>query len=228
MVFSHDPLLSCGHSIFISFINFDLSLPLQWGGDFSSNALSPILILLSTNRLSVIHNKDVLATIHLLVAMVKHFQPELNLPPNVKVEVVVVEVSSTLIFRTFACQSKHTCAAVKSILFHLRLQVSGSGIKSHTEMEVLTDDRWAEYRSVPRRGSFQEAHIACFWTETAATPLAAFRVSKEASPIWHVDYQQCKIAAWSDYSRYLFSPEEDPIDQLLKLEAHKVNTVKQV
>lgn len=24
------------------------------------------------------------------------------------------------------------------------------------------------------------------------------------------------------------SPEEDPIDQLLKLEAHKVNTVKQV
>ncbi|XP_013872634.1 gamma-parvin, partial [Austrofundulus limnaeus] len=41
----------------------------------------------------LIHNKDLLATIHLLVAMAKAFQPELNLPPNVTVEVVVVEVS---------------------------------------------------------------------------------------------------------------------------------------
>uniref|UniRef100_A0A3P9Q1L4 Parvin, gamma n=1 Tax=Poecilia reticulata TaxID=8081 RepID=A0A3P9Q1L4_POERE len=29
-----------------------------------------------------IHNKDLLATVHLLVAMAKAFQPELNLPPN--------------------------------------------------------------------------------------------------------------------------------------------------
>ncbi|CAG08634.1 unnamed protein product, partial [Tetraodon nigroviridis] len=69
----------------------------------------------------VIHNKDLLATIHLLVAMVNRFQPELNLPPNVKVEVVVVEVSSTLIFSTLACQS-HKRVPVKTILFHLRLQ----------------------------------------------------------------------------------------------------------
>ncbi|KAK7891400.1 hypothetical protein WMY93_023363 [Mugilogobius chulae] len=41
----------------------------------------------------LIHNKDLLATVHLLVAMVRRFQPELELPPNVEVEVVVVEVS---------------------------------------------------------------------------------------------------------------------------------------
>uniref|UniRef100_A0A8C4HVY7 Parvin, gamma n=1 Tax=Dicentrarchus labrax TaxID=13489 RepID=A0A8C4HVY7_DICLA len=44
-------------------------------------------------NVKLIHNKDLLATIHLLVAMVRCFQPELDLPPNVKVEVVVVEVS---------------------------------------------------------------------------------------------------------------------------------------
>lgn len=50
-------------------------------------------------RLSVIHNKDLLATIHLLVAMVRCFQPELDLPPNVEVEVVVVEVSLPIFWR---------------------------------------------------------------------------------------------------------------------------------
>lgn len=42
---------------------------------------------------SLIHNKDLLATVHLLVAMVRRFQPGLDLPPSVEVEVVVVEVS---------------------------------------------------------------------------------------------------------------------------------------
>uniref|UniRef100_A0A3Q0QXA2 Parvin, gamma n=1 Tax=Amphilophus citrinellus TaxID=61819 RepID=A0A3Q0QXA2_AMPCI len=41
----------------------------------------------------LIHRKDLLATLHLLVAMVRCFQPELDLPPNVKIEVVEVEVS---------------------------------------------------------------------------------------------------------------------------------------
>lgn len=41
----------------------------------------------------LIHNKDLLATVHLLVAMVKRFQPGLDLPASVEVEVVVVEVS---------------------------------------------------------------------------------------------------------------------------------------
>lgn len=47
--------------------------------------------------MSVIHSKDLLATLHLLVAMVRRFQPEVDLPENVKVEVVVVEVSSCLL-----------------------------------------------------------------------------------------------------------------------------------
>ncbi|XP_027895359.1 gamma-parvin isoform X1 [Xiphophorus couchianus] len=89
----------------------------------------------------LIHNKDLLATIHLLVAMAKAFQPELNLPPNVKIDVVTVEVSK-------------------------------SGIRSEVQTEVLTEDS----------------------------------------------------NAGSDSSGY---PErEDPIEQLLKLEANKVNTVK--
>lgn len=45
---------------------------------------------------SVIHNKDLLATLHLLVAMVRAFQPELDLPQNVTVEVVVMQVSFNL------------------------------------------------------------------------------------------------------------------------------------
>ncbi|KAJ0069155.1 hypothetical protein NL108_003069, partial [Boleophthalmus pectinirostris] len=43
----------------------------------------------------LIHNKDLLATVHLLVAMVKRFQPELELPSDVEVEVVVVESSNS-------------------------------------------------------------------------------------------------------------------------------------
>ena len=35
---------------------------------------------------------DLLATLHLLVALAKHFQPELSLPTNVKVEVIIMEV----------------------------------------------------------------------------------------------------------------------------------------
>lgn len=91
-----EPPLSCGYSIFISFISFSLYLPRHWGGHFCPNTHAgcfTAFILLSAACLSVIHNKDLLATIHLLVAMVKQFQPELDLPPNVKVEVVVVEVS---------------------------------------------------------------------------------------------------------------------------------------
>lgn len=41
----------------------------------------------------LIHNKNLLATLHLLVAMAKRFQPGLDLPASVEVEVVVVEVS---------------------------------------------------------------------------------------------------------------------------------------
>lgn len=47
--------------------------------------------------MSVIHSRDLLATLHLLVAMVKCFHPDLELPSNVSVEVVLVEVSLDLI-----------------------------------------------------------------------------------------------------------------------------------
>ncbi|XP_040017972.1 gamma-parvin [Gasterosteus aculeatus] len=92
-------------------------------------------------NVKLIHNKDLLATLHLLVAMVRAFQPELDLPQNVTVEVVV-------------------------------MQVNRSGIKSDVMMEVLTDER----------------------------------------------------DAGSDSQR---GPErDDPIERLLRLEAHKVNAVK--
>ncbi|CAN9498966.1 unnamed protein product [Ophioblennius macclurei] len=89
----------------------------------------------------LIHGKDLLATLHLLVAMVRCFQPELDLPPNVKVEVIAVEVNKT-------------------------------GIKTNVQTEVLTEER-------------------------------------DADP-----------DALSSAER------DDPIEQLLKLDAHKVNTVK--
>uniref|UniRef100_A0A3Q4HSV5 Parvin, gamma n=1 Tax=Neolamprologus brichardi TaxID=32507 RepID=A0A3Q4HSV5_NEOBR len=38
-------------------------------------------------NVKLIHNKDLLATLHLLVAMVRCFQPELDLPSDVKIEV---------------------------------------------------------------------------------------------------------------------------------------------
>ncbi|KAM9376309.1 gamma-parvin isoform 3-T4 [Pholidichthys leucotaenia] len=92
-------------------------------------------------NVTLIHNKDLLATLHLLVAMVRSFQPELDLPPNVKVEFVDVEVSR-------------------------------SGIKSDVQMEVLTEGSKADSQSSTER--------------------------------------------------------EDPIEQLLKLEPYKVNTVKKL
>ncbi|KAM9815614.1 gamma-parvin isoform X2 [Syngnathus typhle] len=58
---------------------------------------------------SSIHKKNLLATLHLLVAMVRHFQPELELPSGVKVQVALVEVS-------------------------------GKGIRSDVETEILTEE----------------------------------------------------------------------------------------
>ncbi|XP_075715937.1 gamma-parvin [Rhinoderma darwinii] len=44
---------------------------------------------------NLIHSKDLLATLHLLVALARHFQPGLHLPPNVSVEVIVMEPTKT-------------------------------------------------------------------------------------------------------------------------------------
>nr|XP_020029804.1 gamma-parvin isoform X2 [Castor canadensis] len=38
-----------------------------------------------------IFNKDLLSTLHLLVALARHFQPDLALPTNVQVEVIIIE-----------------------------------------------------------------------------------------------------------------------------------------
>ncbi|XP_045544090.1 gamma-parvin isoform X2 [Salmo salar] len=96
---------------------------------------------LSRWSVKLIHNKDLLATLHLLVAMVRCFQPNLELPPNVRVEVVLLEVNR-------------------------------SGIKSEKEIEILTDE-----------------------SDSTTDSLSS-------------------------------SDSEDPIEQLLKLEPHKINTVK--
>lgn len=42
--------------------------------------------------LPAIFSKDLLATLHLLVALAKRFQPDLPLPTNVRVEVITMEV----------------------------------------------------------------------------------------------------------------------------------------
>ncbi|XP_010901028.1 gamma-parvin isoform X1 [Esox lucius] len=91
----------------------------------------------------LIHSKDLLATLHLLVAIVRCFQPDLELPLNVSVEVVLLEVNR-------------------------------NGIKSEKKTEILTD----------------------------------------ASGDSTTDSQSS-------------SDLEDPIEQLLNLDSHKVNIVKQ-
>lgn len=97
-------------------------------------------VLFSAARLSVIHNKDLLATIHLLVAMVKCFQPELDLPPNVKVEVAVVDVSFSFFYSEPVLNAP--CGIAPQSWFTLIfIQVSRSGIKSHVQTEVLTEEQ---------------------------------------------------------------------------------------
>ncbi|KAM4676791.1 gamma-parvin isoform 1-T2 [Discoglossus pictus] len=46
-------------------------------------------------NVNLIHTKDLLATLHLLVALAQHFQPDLALPPDVSVEVIVLEPTKT-------------------------------------------------------------------------------------------------------------------------------------
>ncbi|XP_035166388.1 gamma-parvin isoform X6 [Oxyura jamaicensis] len=46
------------------------------------------------HHLFAILTKDLLSTLHLLVAIVKHFQPSLAIPPNVRVETITIENTS--------------------------------------------------------------------------------------------------------------------------------------
>lgn len=71
--------------------------------------------------------KDLLSTLHLLVAIAKHFQPNLAMPPNVQVETITIEVIAVLIFLTVDPRDlspelvwlelgRNICVAVKEIL----------------------------------------------------------------------------------------------------------------
>ncbi|XP_031657041.1 gamma-parvin isoform X2 [Oncorhynchus kisutch] len=127
---------------------------------------------LSRWSVKLIHSKDLLATLHLLVAMVRCFQPNLELPLNVRVEVVLLEVSlmSNEWYFTLNQPIKKETPLFSKVV--LSLQVNRSGIKSEKEIEILTDE-----------------------SDSATDALSS-------------------------------SDSEDPIEQLLKLEPHKINTVK--
>ncbi|XP_055011599.1 gamma-parvin isoform X1 [Boleophthalmus pectinirostris] len=118
----------------------------------------------------LIHNKDLLATVHLLVAMVKRFQPELELPSDVEVEVVVVEVSK-------------------------------NGIKSEIHKEMLTEKR-----------------------VTIQTEENTFILSRGRSTVYVSTFKEHRSADPDSQSN---SKWDHPIDQLLRLDTSKVNTVKQ-
>uniref|UniRef100_A0A3Q3T1I3 Parvin, gamma n=1 Tax=Mastacembelus armatus TaxID=205130 RepID=A0A3Q3T1I3_9TELE len=81
-------------------------------------------------NVKLIHNKDLLATIHLLVAMVRCFQPELDLPPNVKIEVLALEVSFSTTFSIFTaphCSRTHVCGT--AILHFVNQTLSTLGVQ---------------------------------------------------------------------------------------------------
>uniref|UniRef100_A0A8B9F390 Parvin gamma n=1 Tax=Amazona collaria TaxID=241587 RepID=A0A8B9F390_9PSIT len=70
--------------------------------------------------------KDLVSTLHLLVAIAKHFKPNLAMPPNVQVETITIEVIIVSIFVTvdprdllarLICLElgRNVCAAVKNI-----------------------------------------------------------------------------------------------------------------
>lgn len=170
-------------------------IPIQVGFFFSS-------VFYSAARLSVIHNKDLLATIHLLVAMVKCFQPELDLPPNVKVDVVVVEVSSELeLQHFFLLKHIQTSESQLALIFN---QVGKSGIKSDIDTEVLTGERWADVCVIVfvmwGKLSVHLIYIIffLFQTETQAqTPRAILNVSRGG---WDV-------GGWADLTSWMSSKQ---------------------
>ncbi|XP_069759547.1 gamma-parvin isoform X3 [Narcine bancroftii] len=46
-------------------------------------------------NVDLIHNKDLVATLHLLVAISKHFRPDVTLPENVYLETLILEIDKT-------------------------------------------------------------------------------------------------------------------------------------
>ncbi|TKC41825.1 hypothetical protein EI555_008175 [Monodon monoceros] len=60
-----------------------------------------------------IYNKDLLATLHLLVALAKCFQPDLSLPTNVEVEVIIVESTKSGLKSEMSVEQLTECGADK-------------------------------------------------------------------------------------------------------------------
>ncbi|XP_036722315.1 gamma-parvin isoform X1 [Balaenoptera musculus] len=60
-----------------------------------------------------IFNKDLLATLHLLVALAKRFQPELSLPTSVKVEVIIMESTKSGLKSEMAVEQLTECGTDK-------------------------------------------------------------------------------------------------------------------
>uniref|UniRef100_A0A8C4VK59 Parvin gamma n=1 Tax=Gopherus evgoodei TaxID=1825980 RepID=A0A8C4VK59_9SAUR len=54
-----------------------------------------------------IFQKDLLSTLCLLIAIAKHFQPDLPIPSNVSVEVIIIEVIMALSFAAMGLQRSH-------------------------------------------------------------------------------------------------------------------------
>lgn len=214
----------------ILFLNASLFLPflclyteVDESPPIPTPAILPLFILLSAARLSVIHNKDLLATIHLLVAMVKRFQPELELPPDVKVEVVVVEVSFFHLYlppwTRLWCRSR----------FPTVCRSAGEG--SNPARRWKFSQKIGEQNVACLVGRCVETHGG-FWLFEQDRLLQLSRQHSE----WVKKVPSFDMLTLSNttaqpevtFPGSSVSPEEDPIDQLLKLEAHKVNTVKQV
>lgn len=174
--------------------------------------------------------------------MVRCFQPELDLPPNVKVEVLHLEVSFISSFSTFLLWTGlgHTLLRPPPLWFTLIfIQVTRGGIISHVETEVLTDKRWVSLYSVWfGRCENSWGHLFFFHF---------FNRDSGSDSLSNTEGKQRVVGGWADLtflnvietasqptvtlthsSGCLVTPGGDPIDQLLKLEAHKVNTVKQV
>ncbi|MFT7816993.1 gamma-parvin isoform X2 [Arapaima gigas] len=79
----------------------------------------------------LIHTKDLLATLHLLVAMAKRFQPDLELPAGVTVEVLLVEVGRLPSNRA----QNDTSLCVTHSLAHLALRSGADPIDELLQME---------------------------------------------------------------------------------------------
>ncbi|XP_068134288.1 gamma-parvin isoform X3 [Hyperolius riggenbachi] len=82
-----DPKLQELKTFLVDWINFELKHEHIVVKSLDEDLFDGLIL----HHLLPIHSKDLLATLHLLIALAQHFRPDLPLPPNVSVEVVVME-----------------------------------------------------------------------------------------------------------------------------------------